>query len=68
MQDEGDENAFLSVQISQDTVKKTITFTQPNLIQQIMSDVGLMTSINGKDTPRDFVLYADTSGHAHIEN
>jgi hypothetical protein len=54
LQDEGDVNAFLGVQITKDPVNKTITFTQPNLIQQIIQDVGLSVSSNSKDSPVDY--------------
>jgi hypothetical protein len=56
------------MQITTDPVHKTITFTQPNLIQQIISDVGLATSSNGKDTSVESVLYADKSGQVCQEN
>jgi hypothetical protein len=61
VQDEGDVNAFRGVQITTDPATKTITFTQPNLIQQITSDMGLTASSNGKDTPVDSVLHTDIS-------
>jgi hypothetical protein len=55
LQDEGDVSAFLGVQISKDNSAKTITFTQPNLIRQILHDVGLTQTSNSKDTPTDSI-------------
>jgi hypothetical protein len=41
LQDEGDVSAFLGIQITRDTNTKTMTFTQPNLIQQIAANLGM---------------------------
>jgi hypothetical protein len=62
LQDEGDVNSFLGVQIRIDAVTKTITLTQPSLIQQILQDVGIRGQSNGKDTPVDSILYDDLDG------
>jgi hypothetical protein len=62
LQDEGDVNAFLGAQIRKDAVTKTITLTQPSLIQQILQDVGIRGQSNGKDTPVDSILYDDVDG------
>jgi len=63
LQDEGDVNAFLGVQIHKDPVTKTITFTQPNLIQKILRDVGISSSSTTKETPANSILYADSANH-----
>jgi hypothetical protein len=42
LQDEGDVSAFLGVQISKNTSTKTVTLTQPGLIQQVLDDEGIM--------------------------
>jgi len=70
LQDEGDVSAFLGVQISKDNITKTITFTQPNLIRQILHDVGLTQTSNSKDTdtPTDSILYDDSFGIEHTES
>ena len=62
LQDEGDVNAFLGVQIHKDQGSKTITLGQPSLIQQVIQDVGITHLSNGKDTPADSILYADSTG------
>jgi len=38
LQDEGDVNTFLGVQIHKDESTKTITLMQPSLIQQVLQD------------------------------
>jgi hypothetical protein len=61
LQDEGDVNAFLGVQIVKDPRTKNITLSQPSLIQQILHDVGITNVSNGKETPVDAILYADST-------
>jgi hypothetical protein len=48
LQDEGDVNAFIGVQIHKDPGSKTITLSQPSLIQQVIRDVGITHQNNGK--------------------
>ncbi len=67
LQDEGDVNAFLGVQINKDVSTKSITLTQPALIQQILQDVGIRGESKGKDTPVDSILYADTDGMERVD-
>jgi hypothetical protein len=62
LQDEGDVNAFLGVQIDKDAFTKTVTLIQPALIQQVLQDIGITPSSKGKDTPVDAILYADSDG------
>jgi len=62
LQDEGDVNAFLGVQTHKEASTKSITLTQPNLIQQILQDVGIRGQSTGKDTPANAILYADLDG------
>jgi len=64
LQDEGDVNAFLGVQIRKDPKTKTLTLTQPNLIQQILHDIGFCGQSKGKETPTDSILHADVDGLA----
>ena len=47
---------------SQNTQQKNLTFTQPHLIQQILSDVGVSSNSNGKETPADTILHDDPNG------
>jgi hypothetical protein len=60
-------NAFLGVQINKDACTKTITLTQPALIQQVLQDIGITPSSKGKDTPVDAILYADSDGPVRQE-
>jgi hypothetical protein len=59
--------AFLGVQISKDTTTKTIQFTQPGLIDQILRDVGITEFSKGKDTPSDSILHPDPDGPERVE-
>jgi hypothetical protein len=62
LQDEGDVSAFLGVQVSKDSSTKTITLSQPGLIEQVIRDVGLEQHSKGKDTPADTILHQDPDG------
>ncbi len=67
LQDEGDVSAFLGVQIAKNPLTKTITLTQPGLIQQIINDVGITKFAKGKDTPVDSILHSDPNGASRTE-
>lgn len=67
LQDEGDVSAFLGVQVQKDTNTKTISLTQPGLIEQVIKDIGLDDFSKGRDTPADSILYADVDGPARQE-
>jgi hypothetical protein len=62
---EGEVSAYLGVQVRKDAITKTITLTQPGLIEQVIEDVGLLEFSKGKDTPADSILYADKEGPPH---
>jgi hypothetical protein len=62
LQDKGDVNTFFGVQIKKDTKAKMISLTQPHLIQQILHDLGLYGTSNGKDTPANAILHQDADG------
>jgi hypothetical protein len=67
LKDEGDVSAFLGVQIAKDPSAKTISFTQPGLINQLIKDVGITEASNGKDTPADSILHSDPDGPSRTE-
>jgi len=67
LKDEGDVAAFIGVDIRRDTAAKTISFTQPGLIDQILRGVGLTQHSKHKDTPVDSILYPDPTGPARVE-
>jgi len=58
---------LLWVQIKKDPVTRTITFTQPSLLKQIIQDVGIKEQSNGKDMPVDSILHADRDGPERTE-
>jgi hypothetical protein len=68
LQDEGDVSAFLGVQIQKDKTTKTISLTQPGLIEQVIKDVGLDQYSKGKDTPVDSILYNDCEGPDRVDS
>jgi len=59
LKDEGDVSTFLGVHIRKDPVAKTISFTQPGLIDQLICDLGITEASAGKDTPVDSILHPD---------
>jgi hypothetical protein len=67
LKDEGNMSAFLGVQITKDSKQKTMSFTQPGLIVQIIKDVGITQHSKGKDTPVDSILHPDPDGPERIE-
>jgi hypothetical protein len=67
LKDEGDVAAFLGVNITKSPSTKSITFTQPGLINQIIWDVGLTEHSKQKETPCDSILHSDTSGPPRTE-
>jgi hypothetical protein len=58
---------FLGTRISTDSKTKTITMTQPGLIESILQDLGFHSSTNMKYTPADSILYKDTNGSPRID-
>jgi hypothetical protein len=67
LKDDGDVSAFLGVQIAKDSKTKSISLTQPSLIEQIIRDVGITQFSKGKETPVDGILYPDPDGPPHAE-
>jgi hypothetical protein len=68
LKDEGDVSTFLGVQIRKDPVAKTISFTQPGLIDQLICDLGITEASAGKDTPVDSILNPDPEGPLRTES
>lgn len=67
LKDEGDISAFLGVKISKNTQTKTIQFTQPGLIDQILCDANITLLSIGKVTPCNSILHPDPDGPSHAE-
>jgi len=68
LKDEGDVSAFLGVQIRKHPVSKTISFTQPGLIDQLLRDLRVTEASVGKDTPVDSILHPDPDGPERTES
>jgi hypothetical protein len=62
LKDEGDISAFLGIQITKNKSEKSISLTQPGLMEQIIHEGGIKPSSNGKDTPVDSILHLDKEG------
>jgi hypothetical protein len=62
LEDKGDVSAFLGVQITKDPTTKTISLTQPGLIQQVINNICMNKFAKGKDTPVDSILHSDPNG------
>jgi hypothetical protein len=62
MEDQGDVNDYLGINIQKDSTTKSITMTQTGLIEAFIHDVSLSMSSNHKTTPADSILHPDTSG------
>jgi hypothetical protein len=60
LEDQGDVQDYLGINISKDANSKTITMTQTGLINSIISDIGLTNNSNTKTTPADAVLFNDS--------
>ncbi len=62
LKDEGDVSAFPGVQIAKNPMSKTISLTQPGLIDKILWDVGITHFSKGNNTPVDSILHPDSAG------
>ena len=62
MEDQGDVNDFLGVQILKEPVKKTFSITQTGLIEPIIKDLGFDSTSNTETTPVDDILHPDPTG------
>jgi hypothetical protein len=67
LKDEGDVSAFLGVQLRKDPTNRTISLTQPGLIDQILRDVGINDFSKTKETPVDSILHPNLSGPPRVE-
>jgi hypothetical protein len=59
LEDQGDVNDYLGIHIFKDTTKRTITMTQPGLIESIIADLNLNPNANISHTPSDSILHPD---------
>jgi hypothetical protein len=67
MEDQGTVNDFLGIRISKDSSTRTITMTQPGLIESIIQDIGFSESSNLKYTPADSILHRDPSNTPRMD-
>jgi hypothetical protein len=67
LEDQGATNDYLGIRISKDASTKSITMTQPGLIESILQDLNLTFDSKTKDTPSLGILYPDHHGHPRTE-
>ncbi len=63
LEDQGNVSDFLGIHITKDTTNKTISMSQPGLIDFVLQDLNLLSDSKTKDTPAMSILYPDTDGH-----
>ncbi len=61
-EDQGSMNDFLGIRIISDPTAKTISMTQPGLIDSIITDLSINDKSNMKTTLADSILHHDSSG------
>jgi hypothetical protein len=62
LQDKGNVSVFLGAQVKKDTMNQVITLTQPGLIEQVITDVGMYKYSKGRDTTADAILHPGPTG------
>jgi hypothetical protein len=63
LEDQGSAQDYLGIRITKDPVNKSITMTQPGLIESVLSDLNLLhDNTKHKDTPSVGILYPDRDG------
>jgi hypothetical protein len=67
LEDQGRVNDYLGIRITKDSHSKTISMTQPGLIEAILNDLHLSSSSKSKDSPALGILYPDLNGHPRQE-
>ncbi len=66
LKDEGEVKDFLGIRVHRDPTTRTITLTQPGLIDSVLTDLGLLSTDNRpvqhKFTPATSILHPDMEG------
>jgi len=72
LKDEGEVKDFLGIRVHRDPNHRTITLTQPGLIDSVLTDLGLLDDtqnpVQHKFTPATTVLHPDSDGAPRQEN
>jgi hypothetical protein len=59
LEDQGDVNDYLGINITKDNTTKAVKMTQPGLIESIIADVNLDSNSKTANTPSDSILHPD---------
>jgi hypothetical protein len=62
LEDQGDVHDYLGIHITKDSTSKTISMTQPGLIESILQDLNITSNHVTAYTPSDSILYPDKDG------
>lgn len=62
LEDQGSVQDYLGIRITKEATSKTITVTQPDLIESVLQDLHLLDDSKPKDTPSVGILYPDREG------
>jgi len=62
LEDQGSVHDYLGIQIIKDPHNKSISMTQPGLIESVLADLNLLHDSKPKDTPSVGILYPDRDG------
>ena len=62
LEDQGSVHDYLGIRIVKDHINKSISMTQPGLIESVLADLNLLQDSKPKDTPSVGILYPDRDG------
>jgi hypothetical protein len=62
LEDQGSVHDYLGIRIVKDPANKSISMTQPGLIESVLADLNLLHNSKSKDTPSVGILYPDRDG------
>jgi hypothetical protein len=62
LEDQGSVQDYLGIRIIKDPIYKSISMTQPGLIESVLADLNLLQDSKPKDTPSVGILYPDRDG------
>jgi hypothetical protein len=69
LEDQGSVQDYLGIRITKDPINKSISMTQPGLIESVLADLNLLQDqARSKDTPSDGILYPDRDGIQHQDS
>jgi hypothetical protein len=67
LEDQGTVHDYLGIHIQRDPINRTITMTQPGLINSILTDLNLLGDLKSKSTPALGILHPDVGNTPRLE-